>query len=357
MISNLTLRNFRNYANLSMSFPEKTNVLVGENGQGKTNLLEAVFFLSMLRSFRTSSIKDLQKIGNKDFFLSASVNTGKGWDELLEIEYSDKRRLRIDSSPIPKASEFIGKIRTVVFSPSDIMLVTESTGLRRRFINMLISSFSKPYLASLNEYADALKMRNALLKEGKPDPASMTAFEQIMSRSGAEIVKKRTEVLNALSSEMLSLISDIKGGDPVFSLKYNFHPATTVESSFLAKLADDRQKELVRGYTLFGPHLDDFEFILEDKSLRHFGSAGQCRLASLCLKMAAVSVMEKDNTDSKVTTLVDDVTGELDEKTRDAFFWAISKSEQTFFTFTEKPGDDYFKDAAFYKISNGQVAK
>ena len=190
MISSLILRNFRNYSNLSIDFPEKTNVLIGENGQGKTNLLEAIFFLSMLRSFRTSSIKDMQKIGNKEFFLSASVNTGKGWDELLEVEYADKSRLRIDSAPIQKASDFIGQIKTVAFSPSDIMLVTESTGLRRRFLNMLISSFSKPYLSDLNEYTNALKMRNALLKEGTPDPASMTAFEQIMARSGAEIVKK-----------------------------------------------------------------------------------------------------------------------------------------------------------------------
>ena len=154
---------------------------------------------------------------------------------------------------------------------------------------------------------------------------------------------------------MLSLISDIKGGDPVFSLKYNHNQATAIEASFLAKLADERPKELARGYTLFGPHLDDFEFILEDKSLRHFGSAGQCRLASLCLKMAAVSVMQQDSGDTKVITLVDDVTGELDEKTRDAFFRVISKSEQTFFTFTEKPADEYFKEAAFYKISNGLV--
>jgi len=357
MISSIILRNFRNYANLSIDFPKKTNLLIGENGQGKTNLLEAIFFLSLLRSFRNSSIKDLQKIGNKEFFLSASVDRGKGWDELLEIKYADKRKLSIDSAPIRKASEFIGTIKTVAFSPSDIMLVTESTGLRRRFLNMLISSFNKQYLADLNEYSNALKMRNALLKEGRPDPNAMTAFEQIMARSGTAIVKKRTEVLGLLSSEMLLLISDIKGGDPVFSLKYNFHPVTSLETSYLAKLADERQKELARGYTLFGPHLDDFEFILEDKSLRHFGSTGQCRLASLCLKMAAVTVMQSDSDDSKVITLVDDVTGELDKKTRNAFFRVISKSEQAFFTFTEKPSDEYFKDAGIFEIKNGQVGK
>lgn len=357
MITNIALRNFRNYANLNINLLQKTNLLIGENGQGKTNILEAVFFLSMLRSFRTSSIKDLQKIGNKEFFLSASVNTGKGWDELLEIEYGEKRKLRIDSAPVQKASEFIGTIKTVAFSPADIMLVTESRGLRRRFLDMLISSFSKPYLANLNEYANALKARNTLLKEGKPDIATISAFEKIMAKSGSQVVMKRSEVLKDLSSEMLSLITDIKEGEPVFSLKYNFNPATSVESSYIAKLADDRKNELIRGYTLFGPHLDDFDFILEDKSLRHFGSAGQCRLASLCLKMAAVSVVQNDSGDSKVITLVDDVTGELDEKTRDAFFKVISKSEQTFFTFTEKPSDEYFKDAGVFTVKNGLVSE
>jgi len=353
MITNIKLKNFRNYANLSLGFQKKTNLLIGPNGQGKTNLLEAIFFLGMLRSFRTSSIKDLQKVGTKDFFLSASVDCGRGWDELLEVEYAEKRRLRIDSAPIQKASEFIGNIKTVSFSPSDIMLVTESTGLRRRFLNMLISSFNKPYLAALNEYMQALKMRNTLLKESRPDIATLAAFEQVMAKSGSTIVRQRKEVLATLSSEMLNLITEIKGGAPVFSIKYNYQQATLTESSFLAKLADERPREMARGYTMFGPHLDDFEFILEDKSLRHFGSTGQCRLASLCLKMAAVNIIRQD--DSKVITLVDDVTGDLDAKTRDAFLKIISKSEQSFFTFTEKPDDKYFADAAIFAIENGQI--
>jgi DNA replication and repair protein RecF len=354
MITNIQLKNFRNYANLSLGFQKKTNLLIGTNGQGKTNLLEAIFFIGMLRSFRTSSIRDLQKVGTKNFFLSASVDRGRGWDELLEVEYAEKRRLRIDSAPIQKASEFIGNIKTVSFSPSDIMLVTESTGQRRRFLNMLISSFSKPYLAALNEYAQALKMRNTLLKASRVDAATISAFEHIMAKSGSAVVKQRKKVLGALSGEMLSLITEIKGGSPVFSIKYNHHPATSGEESFSAKLANERTKETARGYSLFGPHLDDFEFILEDKSLRHFGSTGQCRLASLCLKMAAVNILREDN--SQVITLVDDVTGDLDAKTRDAFLKIISKSEQSFFTFTEKPEDEYFSDVATFAIENGQVA-
>ena len=358
MIKNLSVRNFRNYANLNIRFTEKINILTGPNGVGKTNILEAVFFLSMLRSFRTASIKDLQRIGKREFYLSATADTGQGWDQFLEVEYTDIRKLRIDSIPIRKASEFIGTLQTVAFSPSDIMLITESTPLRRRFINMLISSFDKSYLTALNHYTNALKSRNTLLKEGSPDPQALTAFEQVMAAQGTVIVNRRREVTELLSREMLSIITEIKGGDPVFSLKYNFHPATSVESSYISKLADERHREALRGYTTFGPHLDDCEFILEDKSLRHFGSAGQCRLAAICLKMAAVNIINNiESGNHKVITLVDDVTGELDEKTRSAFFNVINNSEQAFFTFTAKPDDDYFANAETFSIMNGQILK
>ena len=354
MITNITLRNFRNYTKLNLNLAKKINIMIGPNGQGKTNLLEAIFFLSMLRSFRTSNIKDLQYLGKKAFFLSCTVDRGRGWDELFEIEYAEKRTLRIDGAPIRKASEFIASIKAVSFLPSDIMLITESTSQRRRFINMLISSFSKPYLAALNEYAQALKMRNTLLKSSNTDLGSLAAFEHIMARSGADIVIMRKEVLSQLSSEMLKLLTDIKGGSPVFTIKYNHNPATADQSSFLAKLASERRKELNRGYTMFGPHLDDFEFILEGKPLRYFGSTGQCRLTSLCLKMAAVNILKQDQT--RVITLVDDVTGDLDAATKDAFLKIISKSEQAFFTFTEKPEDEYFSDAAIFAVKNGEIS-
>lgn len=355
MINDIVLRNFRNYQNLNVKFSRKINVFTGANGQGKTNLLEAIYFLGILRSFRTSAVKDLDKINSDGFYLSATVDTGKGWDQLLEVEYTDKRRLRIDGVPVYKASEFIGNLKLVAFVPTDIMLVSEGSPLRRRFINMLISAIKPAYLLALNEYAGALKMRNALLKENF-DPAAMAAFEKILAEKGSFIVSQRQDVFADLSHEMVKLLKDIRDDVDGFSLKYSPFSGTADETAYLARFVENREKDIARGYSSFGPHSDDFEFLLNGKSLRHFGSNGQCRMASLCLKMASVTIMDQENPDHpRVVTLVDDVTGDLDEKTTDAFFRVIDKSEQTFFSFTEKPVNEFFNDAEMFNIANGQL--
>jgi len=355
MINDILLKNFRNYQNLNVKFAKKVNVFTGANGQGKTNLLEAIFFMGLLRSFRTSAIRDLDRIGSEGFYLSATLDSGKGWDQLIEIDYTDKRRLRIDGMPVWKASEFIGYIKFVVFAPADIMLINDRSPLRRRFINMMLSSMHPSYLTALNEYSDALKMRNALLKEHN-DTTAIEAFEQILAEKGTFIVNRRIDVLNCISEEMQSLLRNIRDDVDEFKIRHIFNAATADKSEYLAKFATERSKEIARGYSTFGPHVDDFDFLLNSKSLRHFGSTGQCRLASLCLKMATVSIMDKENPEHpKVVTLVDDVTGDLDDKTRHAFFQVIDKSEQTFFTFTKPPEDDFFKDAEMFSISNGQL--
>lgn len=355
MINDIVLRNFRNYQNLNVRFSRKVNVFTGGNGQGKTNLLEAIYFLGILRSFRTAAIKDLEKINSDGFYISANVDTGRGWEQLLEVEYTDKRRLRIDGVPVYKASEFIGHIKLVAFVPTDIMLVTESSSLRRRYINMLISSLKPDYLMALNEYAEALKMRNSLLKENF-DNSAMTAFEKILAAKGSLIVKQRQEIFTDLSYEIEKLLKEIRDDVESFSLKYSPFSGTDDENEYIEKFIENREKDIARGYSSFGPHIDDFSFLLNGRSLRNFGSNGQCRLASLCLKMASVMIMEQEGTDqTRVITLVDDVTGDLDDNTKNAFFRVIDKSEQTFFTFTEKPDNDFFADAEQFSIVNGQL--
>ena len=358
MIKQLTMRRFRNYTDQKVDFDSETNVLVGSNGQGKTNVLEAVFFLSMLRSFRTASPREIREIGTDGFHLSATLNTTRGYDKILDVDYSETRRLQIDSSPVFKASEFIGAYKAVAFLPSDLMIVTEGAGLRRRFINMLLCSFDKSYLSALNDYSNALKARNSLLKRSNPDSASLTAFEIILAENGVAITARRETGLQALSSEMSRLFIEIKEAETSFNIEYSTHPSSGEIESYTAKLASDRRRDTARGTTSFGPHLDDFQFLLNDKPLRAFGSTGECRLAALCLKLAAVKLI-RDDTDTTGNTiaLIDDVTGELDQRTRDAFFQIVSETDQTFFTFTEPPSDAYFANARVLQVKNGSIVK
>jgi DNA replication and repair protein RecF len=350
------MRKFRNYSEQEVCFDAKTNVLVGPNGHGKTNVLEAIFFISMLRSFRTASPRDIRKIGADAFFLSATLSDIRGYDKLLEVHYADTRRLRIDASPVFKASEFIGAYKAVAFLPSDLMIVTEGAGVRRRFINMLLCSFDKPYLSALNDYSNALKLRNSLLKSSNPDQSSLSAFENILADNGVAIIARRKNATQTLSTEMSQLFRKIKGADATFRIEYPLHPQSENIETYSAKLAADRRRDSVRGNTSFGPHLDDFQFLLKDKPLRAFGSTGECRLAALCLKLASVKLIENDTGGTENTiALIDDVTGELDNKTRDAFFEIVSGANQTFFTFTEPPSDVYFENAHILNVRNGLI--
>ena len=356
MIKQLKLTNFRNYADEDIRFDSGTNVLVGANGHGKTNVLEAIFFLSMLRSFRTASPREIRGIGSPGFRVAAALSSPRGYDKLLEVNYAEARRLRVDSSPVAKASEFIGAFKTVAFLPSDLMIVTEGAALRRRFVNMLICSFDKAYLAALNDYSSALRSRNSLLKNPAPDLYALSAFENIMATNGTAITARRCAVIKKLSEAMAKLMRGIKGDGVAFNIDYSPHPASADPGEFAAKLAADRRRDAIRKSASLGPHIDDFNFLLNGKTLRSFGSTGQCRLAALCLKLAALELLETEkSSEEDIVALVDDSTGELDQKTREAFFSVLSRVGQSFFTFTEKPSDTYFADTRVLRVENGAV--
>ena len=358
MIKCLYLKNFRNYSEFRIDDLGKVNIFVGKNGQGKTNLLEAVFFLSMLRSFRTSQISDIKKIGATGFYAGAELSSRSGYNRRIEAEYADKRKLMIDGSSVGKASEFVNQIRTVVFSPNDILLVNGSSSLRRRFIDMFISALHPEYMAVLQEYFSAMQKRNAFLRMGENSKsvASAKAFEPILADKGVKIVCFRNEILSKLSSNIADLMKDITNSEREFLLKYNIQRGTDGVSEYLSRFEQERGRDFLRQYATFGPHLDDFEFIYADKTLRNYGSTGQCRLASLCLKLSCIKIMRSSGNEPEIVALVDDVTGELDNETKKSFYSVINEADQVFFTFTELPElDEFLSGSKIFGISEGQI--
>ncbi len=358
MIKCLYLKNFRNYAEFRIDDLGKVNIFVGKNGQGKTNLLEAVFFLSMLRSFRTSQISDIKRIGSTGFYAGTELSSRSGYGKRIEAEYADKRKLTIDGSSVGKASEFVNQIRTVVFSPNDILLVNGSSSLRRRFIDMFISALHPEYMAVLQEYFSAMQKRNAFLRMGENSKsvASAKAFEPILAGNGVRIIKFRNKIISELSSSIASLMTNINGAERGFFLKYNIQRGTENESEYLSRFDQERGRDFSRQYSTFGPHLDDFEFIYADKTLRNYGSTGQCRLASLCLKLSCIKIMRSSGNEPEIVALVDDVTGELDNETKKSFYNVIKDADQVFFTFTEIPElDEFLSGSKIFEISEGQI--
>jgi DNA replication and repair protein RecF len=359
MIRRLVLSNFRNYKKAEISFNSQNIVFTGRNGEGKTNILEAVFFLSVLRSFRSSKISDLKKIGKNSFYVGAEIQKKK-WNEFLEVKYGEgkRRKLNIDNSPVLKASEFINQIRAVIFSPEDINIVTSNSSLRRKFMDMLISVIDPFYLNALRDYSIALKNRNALLREPNADLQSMDAYETIMAENCFKIINERKKYTDILIKEVNSLLSDLSN-ENVFNIRYKVEIKKNSKDFIKKKFEDERARDFKRGFTGFGPQTDEFELFFADKLMRSFASNGQCRLISLCLKMAKLNILcEKNSSDlENVLVLVDDVTGELDKVMRDMFFKIISRAGQAFFTFTEKPDFDFFENCEYYNITNGVINK
>lgn len=356
MIRQIKLKDFRNYDELHLEINSSQNLFIGNNGQGKSNLLEAIFFTAMLRSFRTVRTVDIKKIGSKGFYIGVEAFTGGRWPKLFEIEYFNTRKLQIDGNPVHKGSEFIRDIRTVAFLPDDIDIVTGNSGLRRRFVDMFLAVTDPMYMSYLHQYVSALKVRNAVLKDRNGDLNVVAAYEPVMAEAASYIVARRKEYAVQLSAEVTLLLNGFHDPGSLFAIRYRTDTDGDV-TLWQKKLEKERGKDKMRGFTGFGPQLDEFEFYFNEKLLRNFGSTGQCRLISLCLKMANVNILAADSNIRKenIIVLIDDVTGELDEKTRNSFFQVINLAGQSFFTFTARPSDDYFKNSDVFIVNDGKV--
>ncbi len=357
MINKLWLNNFRNYSNQEIAFKSNIIAFVGTNGQGKSNLIEAIFFISMLRSFRTTRIADIKKIATQGFYLGIEYSDNS-WKRKLEIDYSEvgNRKLLVDDQPVAKSSDFIRKIRSVVFAPDDINIIQGQSGLRRRFIDMLISVNDPSYMNALHDYNRALRSRNAVLRKNNSDLKVIMAFEPILAQLSCFIINSRIEYSELLEKEVTVLLKHFFKGDGLFNFIYkNSIGAVSVEK-ILEKFNINRGREQRKGFTLSGPHLDDFELHFKNIQLRYFGSTGQCRLIALCLKMAQINLLLKqDNKKGNLIALVDDVYGNLDNRIKELFMEVINQTGQIFHTFTDYDKNNKIAGAELFKIKDGQI--
>ncbi len=346
LIERLELVNFRNYGVGKFQFSSPQVVLFGPNGSGKTNLLESIYFLSILRSFRTISCRELISVGERSFSLKARINKGAYREELRILQtMSGKREVWIDSNSIHRSSEFIREFRTVVFVPEDWNISGGSSSFRRRYFDMMISILDRNYLLALNNYHRALLQRNRALKIKEPS-AVTGAFEPEMALNAPYIAKQRYAYAKLIEKEVTRMLKE--DGNLEFSIVY--HPNyPTSSAEYLKMLERDRPKEQLHQFTMTGPQLDDYEFILNGKLLRSYGSTGQIRIISLLLKLAEFNLI-KSTTSEPVVVLIDDVTGDLDEWNKMRFYNIISDAQQQFFTFTELPNQKFFLDAEKIKI-------
>ncbi len=369
-ISRLRLRHFRNYGDQEVEFaPGGLQVLCGPNGQGKTNLLEAVYYLSLLRSFRSSQIASLPEWKSQGFYLEASVETAEGGapSQRLEVVYSKRRNLRLDGREIHRASDFINQYLCVALVPEDIQLVKGAASERRRFVDIAVSQLDPLYLHNLQRFQLCLKSRNAMLRQpGRFDCGVLAAYDRFLVDCGCQIVRRRRlycQQLNERLQGMLSLFHDEQGLEVTVSYQSALLKAGAEEGTpdqLECVYSDLLQRHLARdredGYTRIGPHRDTIRMSFNGKCFDTYGSEGQCRLMSLALRLASLQLtLGRTQQSRPVILLVDDVFGELDPARRRQFFQSLRGADQIIVACTEVPEELTEELAGLYRVENGTV--
>ena len=280
-LAHLRLRDFRNYARLDVDFAPGFHLLLGDNAQGKTNVLEAIYMIATLRSFRGVGGAQMVRHAQKGYFVGANV-VGQGGHEVRMYWSSRERSLNLDGRPVRKLTDFLGVLRTVVFCTEDLQLVKGVARSRRRFLDLLLSQTYPTYLPLLQRYTRALRSRNALLKQPAPDPVALESFSRELIGAGDEIMRLRRELVPRFSPLAQQAYGRIANAAEVLRLDYQ----PSVKLDFAVELAQSRRREAAYRSTLIGPHRDDLQLLLDDRSAGQFGSEGQKRTLAIALKMA-----------------------------------------------------------------------
>ena len=358
IIQDITLRNFRNYREMTLLPHEGVNLFFGPNGSGKTNLLEAIHYCALGKSHRITGDQSAVRMGEQFGVCGVTVLTG-GVRRKITIRLVpndlNKKTILMDGKRIQRFSDMMGCLQCVIFSPEDLGLVREGPSIRRRYLDMMISQINRGYFIALQQYRSGLEQRNALLRNlraGGPGKGLLPDFERAMAGPAAAIVAGRMKIVELLSDLGAETYRNISGLDrEEFRVSYHssLREAENLEGAFLAQMAENREDDIRTGVTSVGPHRDDLNLSLNKKNMKVFASQGQIRTAALSLKLAQMKVLRQVGGETPVL-LLDDVMSELDKNRRRRLVSEIS-DYQTFITCTDESDLELDGDYRVYRVS------
>lgn len=377
-VCKLKLTNYRNYSSIDLAFSPKTNIILGKNAQGKTNLLEAIFMCAIGKSMRASKDNEVIKWGEENAKIELEVEKQFGKSK-IEIYFfkAGKKAIKINSIPIKRIGELLGELRCVFFAPDELKLIKESPEDRRRFMDIDLSQISKGYFLTLNKYEKIIASRNKLLKEFKEKNAIKKnckfeiddEFKAMISVYNAQLAECATKLTISRSNLITSLAPFAKKAhafltdnkeDLEISYQGTFELGKELISKtlafeemkqkFIALYEKNLTKDLGLGYTTIGPHRDDIKVLINNIDVKAFGSQGQQRTAALSLKLAELEIIKQQTGDMPILIL-DDVLSELDKARREKLLKFCSLT-QTFISSTDKP--ERIPSSSVIKISNAK---
>jgi len=332
-IKKIMLQNFRNLQEINLDLNPNINIFYGDNAQGKTNLLEAVYMCSVGRSFRTS--KDAELINFDADAAQIRLTLAKeNFEERIDVEIkrSGKKGIALNGVPLKRLGELFGAFVTVIFSPEDLQIIKRGPAERRRFIDVEICQLNAVYYYNLQQYYKILKQRNLLLKDIQKNKnliETLFVWDEQMVKFGKKIIEERRLFLNKINEIAKNIHFEISGGKEVLGLIYK---ESVTEDEFEQKLKRSLKKDMILGSTSVGPHKDDVSFLIDGKDARVYASQGQQRCAVISAKLSEIELVKNEKS-VKPVLLLDDILSEMDDK-RQKFLLTKTTQVQTMITCT-----------------------
>lgn len=357
-IKELELKNFRNYEDLNIKFDENINFIIGNNAQGKTNLIESIFICSIGKSFRTS--KDSDMIGFEKDFAKIKLTAQKQLfptDVEVNIRKDHGKSIKIDGISISKTSELLDNLYIVIFSPEDLKIVKDEPEKRRRFIDRELCVLKPSYFDSITNYKKIILQRNNYLKEKNIDSTVLDIWDIQLAKYGAKIISMRSEFIEKLNKISSCIHSNITNKKENLKIEYepNVKTKNNIENALYNTIKKSQENDLRLRTTTRGPHRDDISFFIDSINVRNFGSQGQQRTAALSLKLAELNLI-KEETGEDAILLLDDVMSELDAE-RQEFLIKTLSDIQLFITTTEITDSlkNTLSDGKVFTVENGKI--
>lgn len=356
IIKSLEIADYRNYDSLHIDFSGGTNILYGDNAQGKTNILEAIYMSATTKSHKGSKDKDVVNFNKEEAHIRTYLEK-EGIETRVDMHLrkNKSKGIAIDGQKIKKAAQLLGLLNVVFFSPEDLSIIKNGPAERRRFVDMELCQLDQFYLYNLNNYNKIVNQRNKLLKDMYFNPSlkeTLNIWDSQLISFGSKIIERRQLFVNQLNEIILEIHRKLSGGKENLLIQYE--PDVTIDS-YDNKLSLNQERDIKLKQTTTGPHRDDFSFLVGDIDIRKFGSQGQQRTAALSLKLSEIELVKKMTKDNPVL-LLDDVLSELDNN-RQNYLLSTIGNIQTIITCT---GLDEFVNNRFeidkvFHIENGKI--
>ncbi len=355
-IDKLSVENFRNLKKVNIDFNKNINILYGDNAQGKTSILEGIYFCATGRSHKTHTDKDVINFNENETHIKTIIRDDTACDKIdVHLKKNMKKWIAVNNMPVKKIGELFGFLHIVLFAPEDLRLIKSGPSERRRFIDLEMCQLNKIYYYNLKQYCKILKQRNNLLKEIQKNKSlkdTLFVWDSQLSEFGEKIIKQRQKFIYDISELASEIHNKITGGKERLEIIYKPNISSDM---FEKKLIKNTDKDIFYGTTSTGPHKDDVSFIINGYDAKDYGSQGQQRCSALSAKLAEIEIIKKEKKTNPVL-LLDDVLSELDEK-RQSFLIESIKDIQVIITCTGI--EDILKktnaDTQVFFVENGDV--